>query len=445
MDVFYHDSLTLFLVGLVLCMLGGDRSLTRALWACVRSRSKGACEGPLLERVCALGLTALALLVHQSDLTVVLLALVLGVIGGRAGNIFLPLWGLPALVLYGVFPSTWGAILLLPVLFWPGQRQETVADQRCIGIVLAIGLASHALPFQPGIWMLGAGGVVLALSAWGYLQHWRALSGMALILRPLLLLGVVAVAHNEGLGASAYAAMSALLLDVSLCVVNVVKPSWRVLGLAVPPLPGFVVMWLGVHATLGITTGASGWTIAGIGVAVVLALLSVLEVVRSLPNMPKTRLTVPFLATATLLPIAVTLFANGVASYGLEGGTGRPLYETIWLFHGGDGAVLAFPAIWGLLLFVWSVLVRPWSLATSVTFPHKITISLVDQQRWLAWLVGDTPRLPWRWRRYGVVLRWYGRELHGRFCQLYVPFSEISLTIWLVFLGGVLAVLGLTS
>ncbi|WP_018980253.1 hypothetical protein [Saccharibacter floricola] len=443
--MFYSDSLTVFLAGLVLCLFLGDRAVLHTLWHGLRPKMRVPLDGPALERACALGLAFIVLIVRNTDLTVLLLAVLMVVLGGRTGNVFLPFWGIPALVLYGVYPSLWGALLLLPVLFWPGQKRDIAHEQQCLGALLSVGLSAHITPFQPGFWTLGAGSVMMALSAWGYMRKWAVLSGLVLVLRPLFLLGVMMASQKEGLTASAQAAACALLLDLTLSVVRVIQPSWRLLALSVPPLPGFMVTWLGIHATLGLVTGAGGWTLSGLAVAVILALLATLELIRFIPTMRATAVTPSFLLVAALVPSCVMVAGGLLAHHGGYDGLSTFSFATIWSFQGGDGAVLAFPALWGLVLIFWGVFVRPWSLTRPVMLPGTLPVMTSDRQRWLAWLGGETPSLPWRWRRQLVVMRYYGREGSRRFRQMQVPVSEMSLTIWLVFLGAVLALLGLSS
>ncbi|MXV44768.1 hypothetical protein GS501_06925 [Saccharibacter sp. 17.LH.SD] len=444
--MFHGDPLTLFLAGLLLCLLWGEcyepLGVKRVLWGEGRAFSLRYEEW---HRIIALLVALVALIVGQTGVIALSLAVMMVLLGGKAGDVFLPFWGVPALVLYGLFPTTGGTVLILPVLLWPGQGREISPYQRCVGVILALGLASHVMPSHPVTWILGSGSVMLLLGIWAYIKGWGALLSVILTLRPLLLLGIIEAAQQEGLDESAQAAVRALVLDLTLQVIGTLRPSWRSLSLPIPPLPGFLVMWLGMHAALGMATGTPGWTIAGVGLALILVGLSVVEGVRLIPALREPVKSKIFIVSAVVLPSLVFLASWAVLKQFGATFDRQSLGAILWFFPGGDGAVVAYPVLWVLLCFFWFLSTRRSSRRVLGDIFIAASVPLSEKQSWGLWFAGERPHLMWQWRRWMVGGRGYWDVLAGDVRRFNAPLSEVGLAFWLLFLGSVLAIIGLTA
>lgn len=367
-----------------------------------------------------------------------------------------PAVALPALVFYALFPGVIGVLCLLPVLFWPGRRRPLL---QLAGCFLAIGLALRITPAQPDLWLCGALLTMGALGIAALAVHPtpRAV-GAFLPLRPMILLGLMQAATEAGLEASALAALAALVLDLALQTLGVLKPGWEGLLLPVPPLPGFLVLWLGLHSALGLATGAPGWTPGGLLLACLLGALSLAEGITLIPVLRGRRITVSFLLAAFFLPLllGVLAFPLGVNLISPDMLHGFKWRSALWAFSGGDGALLALPLAWGVLAIFWVILFRPWR---TVRVAGDQTASLVWPQPFLSILRQGTSVVPVLeskavlqklQKRFARRVLRRGLRVRAALAVVRPPISgarkrgwpDMGVSFWLLFLGLMLALAG---
>ena len=357
-------------------------------------------------------------------------------------------WAVPALLLWVLFPSCTPAFLgLLPVLLWPIINGRVITSFPALGAVLAVSCLWHQ--GDPSAFLVTAVvGILIPILAFDAVIRASAPGDLS-FLRPVLLLSIVIAARAEGLEASAQAAALGLFLDLVLLVLTPpamkLVPEASYLRLPLPPLPGFIVLWLGIHAALGMAAGVQGWSVAGVGVAMLLGLLALLDFSsvqkrpgRGVLDLPAGTLLLTFSAAALLLPVAVVLLFS--AAIHQIGGT---LLLSVFSLGGGDGAHLRLPLLAALMMMVWLLLTRPWT-------PHGL--ARLQGIQWgqfprseLLSFFGGKPIFPWELRRVLAGARRFFRNVRKLRGWKMPDGRRAGIGLWLFLLAVVLAVLGLTS
>lgn len=362
-------------------------------------------------------------------------------------------WSVPALLLFVLVPEH-GLFLpaLLPILFWP-----VIADRdRALD-------AARALVGTALVWHMAAGGVseLLLLSGGGVLF----LIGRAVLdgrtpgdlgaVRPLLLMALVIAAHDQDLAGSARVALQAALLDLTLLVIlpllSLRCSVASVLRLPFPPMPGFVVLWLGIHAALGMSAGLDGWSLQGTAVAVSLGLLALCDVATAAREIGERRASQDmfgqggaflFVAVASLAMPATVFGAMSPALRFVSGGWTWP----VWSLGGGDGAFLRLMLIWFCGAVLWCFFVRPWRIPGGVTaLAGAFDGSLRGLLTHVAALPGEPPALGWAMRRPIVDIRRRARAITRLRGPALPDMRRAASGVWLLLLGLALAVLGVMS
>nr|WP_294916413.1 hypothetical protein [uncultured Neokomagataea sp.] len=384
-----------------------------------------------------------------------LAALLLGIVTAFGASGAPPWWQVIALVLLVLLPGqVWGCVAVLPVLFWPwlvGEKATTRAALSREGSVAPCMAALAALV----VWHGAASAplcAVLLCCAMAVLLVLRTVQGVvtdfaaAGMVRPALLVALAAAAQHEGLDTAGQGAIIAAVLDLAVQWLR----SWPVQSLSVayalsapfPPMPGFIVLWVGVHAALNLAAAASGWAVPAVFCALILGALAVLELwhVCRTPRQSDAVSMVEVGKAAGLL-IGLTAALVLIQKYVL-GGNGVPFAS----FGGGDGAFLRLGSIaLFLCLFYWVIVRRGGGqtfLGHGLVFPRGTIFSL---RRYT---------VPWAWRRYIVVMRKVVRDVAllggrggARLSSVGPALREggASLGWWLVVLATILAVLGAQS
>ncbi|WP_068168967.1 hypothetical protein [Neokomagataea thailandica] len=363
-----------------------------------------------------------------------------------------PWWRVISLIIFALLPGqVWGCAAVLPVVFWPWLAEEKATTRAALsrgGSVppgmagLAALLVWHSAASAPlcTVVLCCLMAVVLAMRTVQGVVTDVAAAGMV---RPALLVALSAAAQHEGLDQTGQGAIMAAVLDL---VVQWLR-SWpvkyigvaSVLAAPFPPMPGFIVLWVGVHAALNLAAAASGWAVPAMLCALVLGVLAVLELWH-VCRMPRQgdALSLREVRKAGGLLGALTVILVVIQKYGL-GGNGLPFAS----LGGGDGAFLhiGFIALF-LSLFYW-ILVRRGGgsvfFGRGLVFPRGPIFPV------------RRGAVPWSWRRYLVVVRkvmrdvaFFGGRGGARLSAVGPALREggASLGWWLVVLTIILAVLG---
>ena len=363
-------------------------------------------------------------------------------------------WSVPALLLGVLFPAQTCVVLaLLPVLFWsvlvrlrdgaPGGAFPAVMA------ILAVSLVWHAPGSVPAELVAGLGAGVIGLVVWSVLGAFRP--GDLGLFRPVLLMVLVMAAQAEGLAVCSRIALEAALLDLSLLVLTAALgvrfPVLAVLRLPFPPLPGLVVLWLGIHAALGMAAGVEGWSVLGVAVSLLLGLLSLSDILVVGRVLRAWQGAVPGIsvlligAASLLLPALVFGMASPVLHF-----MGGEWVWPVWRTGGGDGAYLRLPVFVLTGAVLWCVLVRPWRvvggvvLAASPLVPALGNLLSAGDE-----LFEEAPSLGWKMRRVIVAGRLRFRAMKSVKAPVLPDLRQGAVGLWLVLLGLVLAVLGVMA
>ncbi|GBR68322.1 hypothetical protein [Gluconobacter kanchanaburiensis] len=392
----------------------------------------------------------LAGLVAILTLSPAVLAIAIGVLATQDRDACPAVWSVPTLLLSVLFPGQTPVLLaLMPVLFWSALVRRGGKGSPGFMSLLGASLVWHA----PGAIALelitGLEIGVLVLVGWSIFGARRP--GDLGLLRPVLLMGLVTAAQAEGLADCARIALEALFLDLALRgVCSVLADRFPVLLMACLPLPlmpGLAVLWLGIHAALGLSAGVEGWSVPGVAVALLLAVLGLSDILvfGEMFRTRQGRVTGPSVlllgATGLLFPALVL----GIVSPVLHAIGGTWVWP-VWYLGGGDGAHLPVMAIVLLGAAIWIGLVRPWRISggiihlASTLVPALVTFLSIGDG-----LFGEPPALGWKMRR-GIVA---GRRRLGMLRKMEAPvlpdLHQGAIGLWLVLLGLVLAVLGVMA
>ncbi|WP_415577563.1 hypothetical protein [Gluconobacter japonicus] len=360
-------------------------------------------------------------------------------------------WALPALQCSVLLPDSTVALLaLFPVLYWPALSSRDGALFPALSAILAVSVLWHAGAINPIVCMAGLGAMTLLVL--GRCALWGEKPGDLGLLRPAILATLVIAAQDEGLTTGARIALEALLLDLALLVLYVpvlrLLPVLAILRLPFPPLPGFIVLWLGIHAALGLAAGVQGWSVIGVFVALLIGLISLVDVLTVgrrpdagvLPVGPAGAVGIIALATMVLPLIVFGVFSPALHHVGGE------WVWPFWSLGGGDGAHLRLPAIVLLLGAIWLWLVKSWRVERGLekAFAGLFSGRLQTAQGETG-LFEEPAALPWVVRRLIVGGRGRFRAMMALKVGKMPETRRMAVGLWLVLLALVLAVLGLTS
>ena len=439
----FHDPFMACLLVLLAVLLCGERSVrvfVRGLWQSVPLGlwRRGGCH------MAGMMLAMLALVAgDHAGAAACLVAVSLILLGG--GLAFRPVWGVPALVGYGLFPSDAGGLGVMATCFWAaGRAADDHEVARLVALILMLGLGHGMAVLHPLGWMLGATGLVGLCFLAGMWSDRMFLYRYCRLLRPVLLLGVMEVSRQQGMELGVAGALFALLLDLACQCLAVIWPRAALLMLPAPPLPGFVVGWVGLHASLGLSSSTEGWTVMGclLGVGImglslgdgVLVLGQMTEVLRE----GRRRDRVWGLCLAVGLPSACGMVSGWLAGQG-AGWAG-------WLCRlpGGDGSVMALPLLWGVMLPAWFWLSRRRKEELE---GGSLSGEGREELAALRAYMQSAPACPHSLKR--LLMRGKRQVLSARLSVTellsLLPAQELGAVFWLVFLGSVLVVMGLAQ
>lgn len=381
-------------------------------------------------------------------------AVALGVIAAQDREACPAVWSVPALLLSVLFPArTFVVLAMLPVLFWsalvrrPDGGQEGGTSPAVMGI-LGVSLVWHAPTAVPSELVAGLGAAVIGLLGRSVLGACRP--GDLGLLRPVLLTVLVVAAQAEGLAVCARIALEATLLDLSLLVLTAALgrafPVLSVLRLPFPPLPGLVVLWLGIHAALGMAAGVEGWSVLGVAVALLLGLLGLSDilVVGQVFRAWQGRVSgvcVLLVGAGSLLPALVFGMVSPVLHF-----VGGEWVWPVWRMGGGDGASLRLLAFVLTGAVLWCVLVRPWRIVGGIVQTASTLLPALGNLLSVGdGLFEEAPSLGWKMRCVIVAGRRRLRALGGVKTPVLPDLRQGAVGLWLVLLGLVLAVLGVMA
>lgn len=361
-------------------------------------------------------------------------------------------WALPALLCSVLIPDSSLALLaLFPVLYWPafsGRSGElSPALFPALSPILAVAVLWHAGVVNPIVCAAGLG--AMALCVLGRSVLWGEMPGDIGLLRPAVLGTLLVAAQDEGLTTGARIALEGLLLDLTLLVLTVpvlrLLPVLALLRLPFPPFPGFVVLWLGIHAALGLAAGVQGWSVVGVFAALLIGLISLVDVLTverrpengMLPVTPAG--TVCILAGAVIL-LPITVF--GIFSPVLHHVGGDWVWP-FWSLGGGDGAHLRLPAVVLLLGAFWLGLVKSWRVERGLEKAFARLVCLRRQGE--SGMFEEPAALSWNVRRLIVEGRSRLQAVMALRVGRLPDMRRMAVGLWLVLLTVVLAVLGLAA
>ncbi|KXV17992.1 hypothetical protein AD934_09985 [Gluconobacter oxydans] len=382
-------------------------------------------------------------------------AVALGVIAAQDREACPAVWSVPALLLSVLFPAQTVVVLaVLPVLFWsalvrrPDGGQEGGAFPAVMG-VLGVSLVWHAPTAVSAELVAGLGAAVIGLLGRSVLGACRP--GDLGLLRPVLLMVLVVAAQAEGLAVCSRIALEATLLDLSLLVLTAalgrVFPVLSVLRLPFPPLPGLVVLWLGIHAALGMAAGVEGWSVLGVAVALLLGLLGLSDILvvgrafRAWQGRVSGVAVLLMGAGSLLLPALVFGMVSPVLHF-----VGGEWVWPVWRMGGGDGASLRLPAFVLTGAVLWCVLVRPWRIVGGIVQTASTLLPALGNLLSVGdGLFEEAPSLGWKMRCVIVAGRRRLRALGGVKAPVLPDLRQGAVGLWLMLLGLVLAVLGVMA
>lgn len=440
----FHDPLMACLLALLIVLLLGDRSIrvfVSGLWRSVPLgvwRQGGCYMVGMVLAMLALGVAS------HAGAAACLVAVALVLLGG--GTVFQPVWGIPALVGYALLPAGAGGLGVMATCFWAAGRAAGEHEVvRLVALILMLGLGHEMVIQQPLIWMVG-GSVLAGVCLLAGLGEARLfLYRYCRLLRPVLLLGVMEVSRQQGMELGVEGAFFALLLDLACQCLAAIWPRSALLLLPAPPLPGFIVGWVGLHASLGLSSSTEGWTVMGCLLGVAIMGLSFGDGVRVLSQarfflrdrQPK------HWAGGLLLAAGLPSVCGVVAGWLVGHGTGW----AGWFYRlpGGDGSVTALPLFWGGLFLFWAFASgrKRDDAHAALTSDETEGGELIRLQAYMQAqpvLPRSMKRLMMRGQRQVRTVR--SVLLEGR---SFLPVQELGAVFWLMFLGGVLVVMGLAQ
>lgn len=437
----FHDPFMACLLVLLAVLLCGERSVrvfVSGLWRSVPLGlwRQGGCHMAGM----VLAMLALGTVTHAGA-AVCLVAVSLILLGG--GMVFRPVWGVPALVGYGLFPADAGGLGVMATCLWAaGRAAEGHEAARLVALILMLGLGHEMAALHPLDWMLGTVGLVGLCLLAGMWSDRLFLYRYCRLVRPALLLGVMEVSRQQGMELGVEGAFFALLLDLVCQCLAVVWPRASFLLLPAPPLPGFIMGWVGLHTSLGLSSSTEGWTVMGCLLGVTIMGLSlgdgvlVLSQVSSVLRDGKRWQWVWGLCLAVSLPSACGMVADWLVGHG-AGWFG-------WLYRlpGGDGSMMALPLFWLMLLLVWLCLFRRRKEESEGTLLEG-QVELAGLQAYMQ----AAPVCPYSLKRLLLRGKKQVRGIHLSVTELLslLPAQELGAVFWLVFLGSVLVVMGLAQ
>lgn len=428
MDFISRDAVSYSVAAPGLCAAMGDARRMRAV----------------VLALCVLGLGVLG--------SPVLAALLLGVVTASVVRGAPSWWQVLSLILLVLFPGQlWGVAAFLPVLFWPWLASEKATTRAalsregsiapCVAVVAAL-LVWRGAASAPLLAVLCCCGMAVVLAA-------RTVKGTATdfsaagMVRPALLVALAAAARHEGLDLAGQGAIIAAILDLAVQWLR----SWPMKYLAVasllaapfPPMPGFFVVWVGVHTAFDLASGAPGWAVPAMLCALIFGVLAVLDFWHVGQGVRKTaRISTVEIGKAVIVLI-VLMVGLVLAQHYVLGGENVPFAS----FGGGDGAFIHIGAMALFLGVVFWICVRRRDggafLGYGLIFPRGDILPLRKHG------------VPWVWRRYLVVMRKAvqdARLLGGRgglrlsLMEPALREGGASLGWWLAVLAIILAVLG---
>ncbi|EHH67183.1 hypothetical protein GMO_21760 [Gluconobacter morbifer G707] len=379
------------------------------------------------------------------------LAVALGVLLTQERESCPAVWSVPALLLSVLFPDRTIALLaLFPVLYWPALVSRDGALFPVSGSLLAVAMLWHAIVLDPLTCVVGIGGLTVVLLARAVLT--ARVPGDLGLLRPPLLMTLIVVAEVQGLATTARVATEAMLLDLVLLALSVpaarLVPLLMCLRLPFPPFPGFIVLWLGIHAALGLSAGMDGWSVVGVLVALLIGVLSLTDVLTvgrrpgqgEFPVQPGGAV-LALAGSVLLLPVVVFGCVSPVLNF-----MGGDWVWPVWSVGGGDGAHLRLMAVMMLMGLFWLVLVRPWRVRNGLVEGAAALLPALDRLAGAEnGLFEETPSLSWAVRRLIVGGKARLRALAGLRSVRVPDMRQSAMGLWLLLLGLVLAMLGLMS
>lgn len=394
--------------------------------------------------ICAAALAAIL------SMSPAVLAVALGVIVAQEREACPAVWTVPALLLSVLFPAQTFVLLgLLPVLFWPALVRRQGGACPAVMSLLGVSLVWHEPAAVPAELVAGLGAAVIGLVGWSVLGASRP--GNLGLLRPVLLMVLVVAAQAESLAVCARIALEALLLDLVLLVLTAALgrrfPVLAMLRLPFPPLPGLVVLWLGIHAALGMAAGVEGWSVLGVAVALLLGLLGLSDILALGRLFPAGRegvsgASVLLLGAGSLLIPALVF---GLTSPVLHAMGGEWVWP-VWSIGAGDGAHLRLMAFVLAGAGIWVALVRPWRIVGGVVQAASTLVPALGQLLTIGdGLFDEAPSLNWTMRRVIASGRLRLRGLKNMRAPVLPDLRQGAVGLWLVLLGLVLAVLGVMA
>ncbi|WP_231878143.1 hypothetical protein [Gluconobacter albidus] len=392
----------------------------------------------------------LAALAAVLALSPAVLAVALGVIAAQERDACPAVWSVPVLLLSVLFPAQTPVLLgLLPVLFWPALVRRRDGGCCAVMSILGVSLVWHASDVVSAELVAGLGLCVLGLIGWSVLGAHRP--GNLGLLRPVLLVVLVVAAQAEGLAVCARIALEATLLDLATLALTASLglrfPMLAVLRLPFPPLPGLVVLWLGIHAALGLAAGVEGWSVLGVAVALLLGVLALSDLLvvgrqMSAGQVAVSGVSVLLLGAGSLLLPALVF---GLTSPALHVVGGEWVWP-VWSIGAGDGSHFRLMAFAMVGAVIWIVLVRPWrSIGGIVQAASTLAPALARLLSSGDALFEESPSLGWSLRRFIVSGRVRFRALKGMKAPVLPDLRQGAVGLWLVLLGLVLAVLGMMT
>lgn len=474
----HYDAVTLFFLVLLAVLFGRHAVLCSRDSAPDRTRSQ--IDGAFL----TLG-AALALLCFRSYAGILVLGGVMyllsaGVVPDGRQRYRAGIGLLAVLVIYALYPFFWQTVAVIFCLCWPlCQSLRNDDEKRFVALLLSVAfihqsakmdIAADSLnPVLHAFYASRFTIMLVILSLFFASACFRGGGGRIIPLwRGLILLLVMEIARENGMGASAASAFEALVIDILLQFFAVICPASLILQFIAPPLPGFMVLWLGLHAILGLSSGDNGWSFAALVLLTGFTVLMVLDSVTLWPERHSEQ-NRSYAASAGLVTLAMMLPSLGVLagtmldplSMGrIFGLSWRQTGDILLRFYGGDGAVLALPLIWVILLPLWLLTSRTGisvPLGQGAGFPQNFSKDLSDH------LCHFPFQLPiGRIRRLQVIIHYIrsslasGRNLFARrkragqsdpdqfYTGLLDHNGDGSVMIWLCFLGITLLALGLS-
>ncbi|MDF7673990.1 hypothetical protein PT277_07800 [Acetobacteraceae bacterium ESL0709] len=364
-----------------------------------------------------------------------------------------------ALLLFGLYPAFWSVCLVIPLLFWPAPEGQLQDGETGVSCILAVGYGFKDAAIEPLYWFLGI--VILSLMAALWILYKRPgrrlfpFAQLCALTRVLLLVGLSQFALRNQLYDCMQATLCALVLDITCQVVSSWSVQWRSFALALPLLPGFVIVWFGLHAALSLAGPETSWTLLGFGLGLAIGLLSIAETVLVLVTLPSVRIDGSFMGMAALFSCLMPVLALSLAPQ-KEGLLILPPFQEgfqavfhwlgSWLTGENHLLFLAQPFLWLLWGVVWFCLVNPrmgWrkpalflSCPSFVRGVFKNRVTLLFRLRVRPFDV---------FARHQRLLRKQGEGLSVAVRQWWEDQPEFSLSVWLCALAFLFLAVGLSS